>query len=271
MQDLTGRTAVVTGAASGIGLALAQRFAAEGMQLVLCDVNGDDLGLHSKELGERGADVLAVRSDTTDPTAMDALADAALERFGTVDVLCPNAGIVGPLAGATWEIPLEDWQRVFDVNVFGVANTLRSFVPHMLASGREGHVVFTASIRGLMVGNGAPTYQGSKHAVLSLAEVLRTHLREREANVGVSAILAGPVFTKMAPNEMAYMRRVGREPVLPNRDRAGAGAMAPLQPEDIADRAVAAIRENRFYVFTHENSKQGVMDWFGPIIEALDS
>lgn len=163
MEKLEGRVAVVTGAANGIGRALARLLAAERMAVVLADVQAEPLELATKELEAIGADVLAVRTDVTDPAAVDALAAAAVARFGAVHVLCNNAGIAGRF-GRTWVATLEEWRWVYDVNVFGIVNGLRSFVPILLEQ-EEGHVLNTGS---------AACFDAARHGDLCVEQARRT-------------------------------------------------------------------------------------------------
>ena len=193
MQELRGKTAVITGAASGIGLAMAERFAAEGMRIVLADIEVAALQAARETLAARGAAVLAVPTDVSDAVQVEGLAEKAYERFGAVHLLCNNAGVVRHRR--VWEFAVEDWRWVFGVNVFGVIHGIRSFVPRMLAGGEEGHVVNTASSQALRHGNGA--YGTSKHAVAALSEALYTDLKAVGAPIGVTVICPGPIKTNI--------------------------------------------------------------------------
>jgi NAD(P)-dependent dehydrogenase (short-subunit alcohol dehydrogenase family) len=166
MEQLEGRTAVVTGAASGIGLAVVEAFIAEGMHVVMADVDEDRLGAEATRLGDTGADVHAVAVDVRDPDAVDRVGRAAVERFGRLHVAVNNAGIV--VTGTTWELPLEDWHRVIDIDLWGVIHGVRSFVPHILESGEEGHVVNTASMAAVRPIARLGPYTAAKHGVLGL-------------------------------------------------------------------------------------------------------
>ena len=172
MQDLTGKVAVITGGAGGIGRALADAFAGEGMRLVLADVEGPAL---DKAVGELPGSI-GVVTDVTDPVSVAHLADEAYGAFGAVHVLCNNAG-VGPPSAKVWETTPNDWRWTFGVNVFGVANGVMEFVPRMLASGEEGVVVNTSSPNGpLTLVPDAAVYAASKSAVTTLTDALRVHL-----------------------------------------------------------------------------------------------
>ena len=171
MKDLSKRVAVVTGAASGIGYALAERFADEGMRVVLADVEEKALAMASEKLAARGAAALAVRTDVANPADVQALAEATLARFGAVHVLCNNAGVGGDVA-PVWELPLESWRWVLDVNFWGVVHGVRTFVPIMLRQDGEGHIVNTASMAGHLSLPLLGPYHATKFAVVSLTESL---------------------------------------------------------------------------------------------------
>ena len=169
MEDLTDKVAVITGAASGIGLGLAERFLDEGMRVVLADIDEPRLREVEARLSESGATVHAHVCDTASEGAVDELAEATLQRFGAAHLLCNNAGIAG--MGDPWSDPIALWERVFAINVYGVIHGIRSFLPIMESQG-EGHVVNTASMAGLMPVPGAAPYAASKHAVVGISESL---------------------------------------------------------------------------------------------------
>jgi NAD(P)-dependent dehydrogenase (short-subunit alcohol dehydrogenase family) len=226
MEQLEGHTAVVTGAASGIGLALAEAFTAEGMRVVMADVNEESLATHAVRLGAGGADVHAVAVDVRDPDAVDRLGRAAVDRFGRLHVAVNNAGIVN--RGNSWELPLEDWQRVLDVNLWGVIHGVRSFVPLILSSGEEGHVVNIASMAAVLPRAQLGPYTVAKHGVLGLSDVLRAELEAIEAPVGVSVVMPGMIRTGLNP--------IGTVPAA-----------------TVAANVVDAVRRRRAYVFTDDH------------------
>jgi NAD(P)-dependent dehydrogenase (short-subunit alcohol dehydrogenase family) len=189
--DFSGRVAVITGGASGIGRALGRRFAAEGARVVLADVEADALARTVKELAADGADVTAAVCDVTDAASVESLAGQVYASHGAVHVLVNNAGVSAPSAKA-WETTPNDWTWVHSVNVFGVAYGIQSFVPRMLAAGEPGHVVNTSSGDGAI--NPMPAasvYAASKAAVATLTECLATQLAAENANIGVSLFLPG--------------------------------------------------------------------------------
>jgi NAD(P)-dependent dehydrogenase (short-subunit alcohol dehydrogenase family) len=188
MKGLGGKVAVVTGAASGIGRAMADRFAAEGMKVVLADVEKDALARAEAEMKAAGATVLAVPTDVSRAGDVEALARQTVDAFGAVHVLCNNAG-VSPVMGASWELTEADWQWVLGVNLWGVLHGIRAFVPIMLKQDSEGHIVNTASMAGL-VGGGPwwSTYGVAKHGVVNLSESLHRELAAAGSRVKVSVL-----------------------------------------------------------------------------------
>jgi NAD(P)-dependent dehydrogenase (short-subunit alcohol dehydrogenase family) len=258
MQELRERVAVVTGAASGIGRALCERFAREGMKVVLADVDAGALAEAEGALRAQGARTLAVPTDVTRADAVSALAERTLEAFGAVHVVCNNAGVFA--AGPSWQAPLSDYEFVLGVNVWGVIHGIRSFVPILLERGQEGHVVNTASMAALTSMPLTGAYTMSKHAVLALSETLYHELRSRGAPIGVSALCPEAVATGIAHSERvrpAHLRRKAGEADAPEFDlveTAIRGVIAEgLAPARIAERVVRAIREDRFYVLPEED------------------
>jgi NAD(P)-dependent dehydrogenase (short-subunit alcohol dehydrogenase family) len=240
VQELRNRVAVVTGAASGIGLGIATAFASEGMRVVMADVDERRLERAAARLRDTGAEVASATCDVADPAAVDALADLALGRFGRVHVVCNNAGVIRP--GRTWELPLDDWNFVLRVNLLGVVHGVHTFVPLILATGEEGHVVNVSSMAAVVPVPGIGPYNVSKHGVLALSEVLSAELEATGAPVGVSVVMPGRVRTALG--------RVGDadddDDVPPSTAEPGV-----LEPADVASAVVAAMRDRRLYVFTH--------------------
>lgn len=262
MEDLGGRVAVVTGAANGIGRSLARLLAAEGMSVVTADLHADALEVAAKELEASGADVLAVPTDVTDPVAVRALADAAVDRFGAVHVLCNNAGIPGRF-GRTWGASLEEWRWVYDVNVFGVVSCLQAFMPILLAQD-EAHIVNTGSAACFDALPGMGVYASSKHALLGLSEALARELSASGANVGVTVMMPGGVVkTEIMSPERNWLDRLGPLPdadddQLPAMIRAGfAAAVASGVDPDVCARAgVEGIKTRRYLVCDDESLLQ---------------
>jgi NAD(P)-dependent dehydrogenase (short-subunit alcohol dehydrogenase family) len=248
MRELRHKVAVVTGGASGIGLAMARRFAAEGMALVLADVEGEALDAAASALDDEGSEVLAVRTDVSDPAQVEALAAAAFERHGSVHLLCNNAGVVH--RGAAWEQSLEDWEWVLGVDLWGVIHGVRAFVPTMLASGEPGHVVNTASVAGLVPFLEIASYDVAKAGVVSLSESMYLDLRRQKASIGVSVLCPGVVNTRIYSSER---NRPGGQP---DSDESMASSPSQHSPEaidatDVADQVLEAVVNERFWVFPH--------------------
>ena len=254
--------AVITGGASGIGRALADRFAAEGMRLVLADIEEPRLDAAVAELRDAGHEVIGVRTDVSDPASVEALADAAYEAFGAVHVLCNNAG-VGPPSAKVWETTPNDWRWTFGVNVLGVAHGVIAFVPRMLAGGEEGVVVNTSSPDGPIAPMPrASVYAASKSAVTTLTECLAAQLAAEEGCRLRAAVFypsgAGLLDTGLWTAERNRPPELARERPRPTpaltvaelRERAAAaGRELPVQPlDELADLVVEGIRDGRFVI-----------------------
>jgi NAD(P)-dependent dehydrogenase (short-subunit alcohol dehydrogenase family) len=195
MEELAGRTAVVTGGAGGLGLAMATALAAEGMGVAMADIDGDQARAAAEELRQSGADAQGYAVDVSDYGSVEALRDRVLEHFGQVHLLCNNAG-VGCRRLVVDSTP-EDWSWVFGVNVFGPVNGMRAFVPVMSGAPGEHHIVNTSSLSGVRVGvtGNQSIYVGSKFAVVGLSEAVRVELEE--LGIGLSILLPGPFRTDM--------------------------------------------------------------------------
>ena len=255
MKDLSKRVAVVTGAASGIGYALAERFADEGMRVVLADVEEKALAMASEKLAARGAAALAVRTDVANPADVQALAEATLARFGAVHVLCNNAGVGGDVA-PVWELPLDSWRWVLDVNFWGVVHGVRTFVPIMLRQDSEGHIVNTASMAGHLSMPLLGPYHATKFAVVSLTESLHYELALANAKLKASVLCPGFVRTNIMESERnrpAHLRTAVPPAEVSQALRSAFQSVvaAGIAPSVVAERVLEAIREERFYVFPH--------------------
>ena len=252
MEQLEGKVAVVTGGASGIGLALGRAFAGAGMAVVLADIESGPLDQATATFGP--GDVLGVVTDVRDPDAVEALADAAIERFGAVHVICNNAGVVS--GGLSWEIDADRWRWVVDVNLLGVANGVRAFVPRFIAQG-EGHVVNTASAAGLITGPGMAPYFATKHAVVALSESLRFELELTGHPVGVTVICPEWVKTRIGEAERNLPEGVAPRPESDDpassffRDMVVGFVDGGMDPADVADLVVDAVRTGGFWVLPH--------------------
>jgi NAD(P)-dependent dehydrogenase (short-subunit alcohol dehydrogenase family) len=248
MDTFTGRVAVVTGAASGIGLALARALGAGGAHVVMADVDPVRLEAAAGSVGtNQGGEVIAVPTDVTDWQSVSRLAERTRDRFGGAHVLCNNAGVQRP--GRLWKVRPADFEWLVRVNLLGAFHGISAFVPDMIARGEPAHVVNTASISGLLGFSRIGAYAATKFGVVGLSESLRHDLVERGAPIGVSVLCPGAVATKLLVNSAAL-----REPEAPaaeaDPDEAG------LDPADVAGRVLDAIKEDRFWILTHPGYRQ---------------
>jgi NAD(P)-dependent dehydrogenase (short-subunit alcohol dehydrogenase family) len=255
MQDLTGKTAVVTGAASGIGLALSRRLATDGMRVMMADVEGPALTAAAQTLAAEGAEVASTVTDVSDAGSVEALAHATLARFGGVHVLCNNAGV--SRGGPTWQIPLPLWDWIVGVNVYGIVHGIRAFLPHFIEQG-EGHVVNTASVGGLLAGPWMSPYHATKHAAVAISESLYHELAAIGSPVGVSVLCPGTVRTRIHEAYRTWPARYGPWPAENDspgmarwRQAAGATIESGRPPEAIAGAVRDAIVTGRFWILTH--------------------
>lgn len=253
-QLQSGQVAVVTGAASGIGLALAEAFARRGLRVALADADEHALGAGAARLQDSGATVLAQATDVADLAAMQALRDTALAAFGQVDVVCNNAGVHNGLA-PFWERDLAQWRRLIDVNYWGLVHGMRVFLPLLLRQG-HGHVLVTASMAGLTAVPGQADYSSSKHAAVALAESLRADLdMAGAAAVGVTLLCPGLVRTAMGER---VIRQLSAMQSAPGRSGIGSGPnlASKLEPADLAELALEAIESNRLHVMPTPGSRE---------------
>jgi NAD(P)-dependent dehydrogenase (short-subunit alcohol dehydrogenase family) len=254
MRELRDRVAVVTGGASGIGRALADRFAADGMRLVLADLEAAPLARAVSELEGGGAEVIGVAADVTSAAAIEAVRDQALDAFGAVHVVCNNAGVGG---GGIVDAPLALWEWVIGVNLMGVVHGVHTFLP-LLLDQDEGHIVNTASLAGLGGVAGLGIYCTTKFAVVGLSESLHYDLAARGSAVGVSVLCPGFVQTSIgesARNAPASLTDWVASPGADaTRELANALSAAGIPPAVVADAVHDAIVEQRFFVVPHEHA-----------------
>ena len=260
MREFAGKTAVITGAASGMGLAFARRFAAEGMNVVLADIEQDALDAQVQRLEQEERSVLGVTVNTMRRETLERLRDETIERFGNVHILCNNAGVASMEdAGAgmgrdlrgSWEVPDNTWDWVLGVNFWGVLYGIQVFVPHMLEHGEEGHIVNTASVAGLIPSGGA--YGVSKHAVLTLTEGLYQQFQQMGAKLSASVLCPGLVDTKIGYAERNRPEEFGEQiEITPEME---AGILTTLgggmDPSEVAEVVFNSIVEQRCYILPH--------------------
>ncbi len=268
MQELEGRTAVVTGAASGIGKALAERFAASGMNLVLADIEEGPLAEVASTLRDGGVKVLDVPTDVSKAADVDALAAAADEAFGPVHVLCNNAGVGG--GGMIHDLKTEDWEWVINVNLWGVIHGLRAFLGGMYAHGEEGHVVNTASLAGLYSAPFMAPYSATKFAVVAISEALHQEALLAGGRIGVSVLCPGWVNTRIHESSRNRPAELGGDAERERGDSFEFMAQilaAGMPPATVAEHVERAIRERRFYVITHPEMLGAVEERMRNIVE----
>lgn len=259
MQELRGKVAVITGGASGIGRALARAFAAEGMKVVLADVDEVSMRAVEAELAEGGTEVLPVVCDTSLEPSVQALAQMTLERFGGAHVLCNNAGVIGK--GDPWTGPMSTWEWVVGINLYGVIHGIRAFLPIMQEQG-EGHIVNTASLAGLVAVPGAAPYNVTKSGVVALSEGLFIELKAAGSPVRVSALCPAFVRTNLYEGQK-WQERLGDEPpatsnpiVQMTDDMLRQGVEGGIDPSIVASEVVQAVYEERFWILTHPETRE---------------
>lgn len=270
MKNFKGKVAVVTGGASGIGRGMAERFGAEGMKVVLADIEEQALRKTEAELREKGIDVLAVLTDVSKAADIERLAQQTLDGFGGVHILCNNAGVAGTL-GPMISDTLKDWEWVMGVNLWGVIHGVRVFLPIMLKQGEEGHIVNTASLAGLMAGRGI--YGVTKQAVVALSESLYNELQLAEAKIGISVLCPAWVSTRIVESTR------NRPPDFTNAKPSAPSAalVATIQmvrdfveqgksPAEIADEVWKGILDNKLYIVTHEEMDGLIKERFDHIL-----
>lgn len=263
MKEFAGKTAVVTGGASGMGRAFAERFAKAGMNVVLADIEKEALDRAVTEMRQAEYNVLGVVTNTMVRDSVSALADKATAEFGNVHMLFNNAGVAGGRPGAAiWEAPDADWDWVMGVNFYGVLYGLQAFVPRMLAHGEEGHIVNTASEAGLLPNFGI--YGVSKHGVLSLTETLYNDLRARNAKISASVLCPGIVRTNIDKAERNRPRELAEAAAEPTAPRPTSGMIQRgMDPANVAEIVFESVRDDRFYILPHPT-------WDGMVRERVE-
>ncbi len=271
MEGLEGKAAVVTGAASGIGRAMAERFAAEGMRVVLADLDESALGAAVEALADGGGDVLGVTVDVSRWESVEALAAAAGDAYGPVHLLCNNAGV--HVAGSDLELGLDDWAWCIDIDLWSVVHGHRAFLPGMIEHGEGAHIVNTASMAGLGATSGLTAYHVAKYGVVAASEALEATARERDLPVHVSVLCPGFVRTAIADSA-----RVRTEPGTASSTEEAQAVDAVLRQgvDDgidasvVAAHVVDAVRRDRFWILTHPEHREGVEQRYAGLLAGFD-
>src|SRR6476660_9547202 len=273
MRELAGKTAFVTGGASGIGLALGRAFAQAGMKVMLADIEATALQAAVKGLQEFATDVRGTVFGVADAASVEQAAKLSFEAFGNVHVVCNNAGVAA--GGGIDNISLDNWRWVRDVNLMGVVHGIRSFLPHIRAHGEGGHFVNTASMAGMINGMGFSPYAASKFAVVAMSEGLRMQLQP--LGIGVSVLCPSYVRTGIGESGRNRPERYGATQTPDPASATGqmlaqiaARLEAGLDPSDVAARVLAAIRYDELYGFTHPAMRLEVDERFAAIQAAMD-
>ena len=261
-----GRTAFVTGAASGVGLALARALAAEGAKVMLADVEQGALDAALRDLQDSGADARAVACDVSDRASVVRAAEETFAAFGKVHIVCNNAGV--GIGGPVEAITETDWDWLIGVNFMGAVHGIQAFLPHLKAHGEGGHVCNTASLAGLAGPAGIAPYNATKAAVISLTETLAAELAGTD--IGVSVLCTAFVRTRIATSARNRPARFGGADDAPANPQMAALVEVGLDPDFVADRVLAGIRSNDLYILTHPEVRDVVAGRFDQILAAFD-
>ena len=271
MEVGPGKVAVVTGAGSGIGLAICEALAKAGCSIVLADVQEDALASATETISALGVETLSVLTDVSKVEQVEALRDATLERFGAVHIVCNNAGVTG--RGDPWSGPIESWEWTMGVNFWGVIYGIRTFLPHIIESG-GGHIMNTASIAGLFPGM-SPSHDASKHAVVALTEGLYAQMQAAGLPVGVSCLCPGWVRTGIVDAHRNWPAEYGDRPETDAvqqiaLDYVQRAVSEGLQPAAVADMVLDAMRTDRYWIFPNPDFVELVIERFHTVGEGLN-
>lgn len=274
MKELEGKVAVVTGAAAGIGLAMAERFADEGMKVILADRDVGGVSEAAARLVDGGSTAHAIAVDVTVPDEVEAFADEVFREYGNVHLLCNNAGVLGRVQ-SSWEQPVENWRWVMDVNVLGVAYGQHYFLPRMIENGEQGYILNTGSVAGLLSGPFFAPYNASKHAVVGMTECLHHELRATGSRIEVGVLCPGWVATGLAdldakmPDSLKQVnKKADASRQATERDESVRKMVADsISPAEIAEIVAEAVKDGRFYIFPHPERKEDVRNRMETILE----
>ena len=267
MKEFEGRSAVITGAASGIGYALAKKFAEEKMNVVLADIEQDALDAAVNKISDLGVEAIGIQVDVMDKQAVSHLADESIKAFGNIHVLCNNAGVASTVVGdGIWDLDDSDWEWVLGVNFYGTLYGIQSFVPHMIKHKEEGHVLNTISLAGILPGEAI--YGVSKHAALALSESLWQGLKKKKSKIGASVLCPGFVATNIIesdrnrPDHLAAKNKANF--VL--KKLAATVLKRGKEPNEIAQVTLQAIQDNQFYILPHTNYDDMIKERYSRIL-----
>lgn len=249
LEELQGRVAVVTGGASGLGLAMARRFAAEGMKVLVADVEEGPADVAAREIRASGGEALAVQVDVAQAEDVERLAATAYDVFGAVHVLCNNAGVVK--SGRTWQLTHDDWSWTLGVDLWSVIHAVRCFVPRMIAHGEPGHIVNTASVAGLLPMPNLAAYGAAKAAVVALSENLQLDLLGEGVPVGVSVLVPGYIPTRILESERNRPGSLAESGPDPSTPRTTTGVVPTMSADDVAELVRRAVVGGEFWILTH--------------------
>ncbi len=263
MKQFQGKVAVITGGASGLGRAMAERFAREGMSIVLADVEPGALAKTEAEMKAAGARVIGVRTDVSKAADVEALAQTALNTYGAVHLIANNAGVAP--GGNVWDNSVADWEWILGVNLWGVIHGVRVFTPLMLAQGSEGHIVNTASVAGLISPPGSGMYNVTKHAVVTLTETLYHDLKRKKSMLGCSVLCPAYVPTGIVDSERnrpQQLQNAAREKppeeLAQDAQLRKAVSSGRQSAADVAQKVFEAVRDGCFYILTHPKIKASI-------------
>ena len=267
MKDFKGKTAVITGAASGIGYALAEKFANEGMNIVLADIEQDALDIAVKKISSIGVESCGINIDVMHKDSVDHLLNESVKAFSKVHILCNNAGVASTVvADGIWELDEKDWDWVLGVNFYGTLYGIQSFVPHMIKHKEEGHVLNTISLAGILPGEAI--YGVSKHAALALSESLWQGLKNIKANIGASVLCPGFVNTNIIEsnrNRPDHLSSSNKTNFILKK-LASSVLKRGKEPNEIADTTFDAIKQNHFYILPHTSYDDMIKERFSRIL-----
>tara|TARA_R110002110_G_scaffold262803_3_gene478512 strand:- start:341 stop:1171 length:831 start_codon:yes stop_codon:yes gene_type:complete len=268
MREFANRVAVVTGGASGIGLGMVRAFAARGMKLVIADMDEPALELVLKELSDNNIEAIGRRCDVSKLDQVEALAAAALEQYGQVNVLCNNAGVGIPTPASRFK--LDDWEWIINVDLWGPIYGVKTFLPLIEEAG-EGHINSTSSMAGLISTASLSAYSVAKHGVVALMAALERELRAKKSPITASVLCPGPINTNISQNSVDYRpshQDQAKRPIKDNKTTASiqASLEAGMQPDEVGELVANGIADNKFWILTHPHWAKGVQKQLDSLI-----